>query len=303
MENLPLSVRKHLSLQICVMKQTTLNLRGRIFDLSTPQVMGIINVTPDSFYEGSRKRGEAALHKRVEEILNEGGTMVDVGGCSTRPGSTIPTPEEEKARLEPILALMMREYPEIPFSVDTFRADIAAWSVECYGAHIINDISGGSGDPAMYPTVARLEVPYILMHMEGGIAQMHQEVDYKPSVEVAVLDFFIRHVAKLRDLGVKDIILDPGYGFSKTRQDNFRLLGRSAEAFQSLELPILTGFSRKRVIWQTLGTSPEEALNGTTVLNTVALVQGTADILRVHDVHEAVEAVKLVQALQNSMGN
>lgn len=283
------------------MKQTTLNLHGRLFDLSTPQVMGIINVTPDSFYAGSRRHGENALRLRIEEILSQGGTMVDVGGCSTRPGASLPTMEEEKERLQPILALMQREYPSLPLSVDTFRADIARWAVEEYGADIINDISGGAGDPTMFQMAARLGVPYILMHMEGGLQGMHTEVDYKPNVETAILDFFIRKVAELRELGVKDIILDPGYGFSKHQKDNFRLLGRSGEALRSLELPILTGYSRKRTIWQTLSITPDEALNGTTVLNTVALLQDTADILRVHDVKEAVEAVKLTQALRQSL--
>lgn len=283
------------------MKQTTLSIKGEIFDLSTPQVMGIINVTPDSFYAGSRRSGEESLRLRVEQILAEGGTMVDVGGCSTRPGSSMPTAEEEQRRLEPILAIMQREFPDVPVSVDTFRASIAAWSVEQYGVAIINDISGGAGDAKMFDTVARLGVPYILMHMEGGIEGMHDEARYEPNVETVVLDFFIKKVAQLRELGVKDIILDPGYGFSKSQKDNFRLLGRSGEALRALQLPILTGYSRKRTVWQTLGTSPEEALNGTTVLNTIALLQDTADILRVHDVREAVEAVKLVESLKKAM--
>lgn len=283
------------------MKQTTLNLHGQLFDLSSPCVMGIINVTPDSFYSGSRKEGEKALRQRIEEIITEGGAMVDVGGCSTRPGAILPTAEEEKARLKPLLSLMQKEYPTLPLSVDTFRADIAAWSVEEYGANIINDISGGAGDREMFATVARLQVPYILMHMEGGIEGMHTEVNYRPNVETAVLDFFIQKVAELRALGVKDIILDPGYGFSKHQKDNFRLLGKSGEAFRALGLPILTGYSRKRAIWQTLSSSPEEALNGTTVLNTIALLQETADILRVHDVREAVEAIKLVQTLKEAL--
>lgn len=284
------------------MKQTTLNLHGRLFVLSTPQVMGIVNVTPDSFYAGSRRHGEEAFRQRVEEIIEQGGSMIDVGGCSTRPGASLPSEEEEKERLRPFLAFMQREYPTLPLSVDTFRAGIAAWAVEEYGADIINDITGGAGDPNMFCTMARLGVPYILMHMEGGLEGMHHEVDYKPNVETAVLDFFIQKVATLRELGVKDIILDPGYGFSKHTADNFRLLGQSGKAFHSLGLPILTGYSRKRTVWQTLNTSPDEALNGTTVLNTVALLQGTADILRVHDVKEAVEAVKLVQALRAALG-
>lgn len=284
-----------------MMKQTTLNLHGRLFDLSAPQVMGIVNVTPDSFYTASRRSGQEALVAHIDEIIAEGGTMIDIGGCSTRPGSTLPSAREEMERLKPALSLLRDRDPQIPVSVDTFRADIAQMSVEEYGADIINDISGGTGDTEMFATIARLQVPYVLMHLRGGIAQMHQEASYFPNVETAVLDYFIAKVAELRELGVKDIILDPGYGFSKTRSDNFRLLANAKEAFRSLALPILTGISRKRMIWQTLGLTADEALNGTSVLNTIALQQGAADILRVHDVKPAVEAVKLVMRLREAL--
>ncbi len=282
------------------MKQTTIKVNGNILSLTTPQVMGIINVTPDSFYAGSRKEGEHALRNRIDEIIQQGGTFIDVGGCSTRPGTIIPSIEEEKKRLEPVLSILCKEYPSVPVSVDTFHSELAAWSVEVYGVGIINDISGGE-DKAMFSTVARLGVPYVLMHLEGGINGMHQSVDYTPNVEVAVLDYFIRKIEQLRNLGVVDIIIDPGYGFSKNQEQNLRLLGRSGEAFRSLELPILTGLSRKRTIWKTLDITANEALNGTTVLNTVALLQDTADILRVHDVKEAVEAVKLITALRQAL--
>lgn len=280
------------------MKQTTLNLGGRLFSLAQPQVMGIVNVTPDSFYSGSRVSGEDALRARFEEIVREGGTMIDLGGCSTRPGCTMPSSQEEMDRLRPALKLWRDEYSDIPLSVDTFRADVAAMAVEEYGANLINDIAGGSEDDKMFSTVARLGVPYILMHLEGRVAGMHHEATYLPDVETAVLDYFVRKVDTLRQLGAKDIILDPGFGFSKSPDDNYRLLARCAEALSPLQLPILIGVSRKRMVWQLLESSAAEALNGTTVLHTIALLQGGADILRVHDVRAAVEAIRLVERMR-----
>lgn len=280
------------------MKQTTLNLGGRLFSLAQPQVMGIVNVTPDSFYSGSRVSGENALRARFEEIVREGGTMIDLGGCSTRPGCTMPSSQEEMDRLRPALKLWRDEYSTIPLSVDTFRADVAAMAVEEYGANLINDIAGGSEDDKMFSTVARLGVPYILMHLEGRVAGMHHEATYLPDVETAVLDYFVRKVDTLRQLGAKDIILDPGFGFSKSPDDNYRLLTRCAEALVPLQLPILIGVSRKRMVWQLLESSAAEALNGTTVLHTIALLQGGADILRVHDVRAAVEAIRLVERMR-----
>lgn len=280
------------------MKQTTLNLGGRLFSLAQPQVMGIVNVTPDSFYSGSRVSGEDALRTRFEEIVREGGTMIDLGGCSTRPGCTMPSSREEMDRLRPALKLWRDEYGDIPLSVDTFRADVAAMAVEEYGANIINDIAGGSEDDKMFSTVARLGVPYILMHLEGRVAGMHHEATYQPDVETAVLDYFVRKVDTLRQLGAKDIILDPGFGFSKSPDDNYRLLARCAEALAPLHLPILIGVSRKRMVWHLLESSAAEALNGTTVLHTIALLQGGADILRVHDVRAAVEAIRLVERMR-----
>ena len=280
------------------MKQTTLNLGGRLFSLAQPQVMGIVNVTPDSFYSGSRVSGEDALRARFEEIVREGGTMIDLGGCSTRPGCTMPSSQEEMDRLRPALKLWRDEYSDIPLSVDTFRADVAAMAVEEYGANLINDIAGGSEDDKMCSTVARLGVPYILMHLEGRVAGMHHEATYLPDVETAVLDYFVRKVDTLRQLGAKDIILDPGFGFSKSPDDTYRLLARCAEALAPLQLPILIGVSRKRMVWQLLESSAAEALNGTTVLHTIALLQGGADILRVHDVRAAVEAIRLVERMR-----
>ena len=279
------------------MKQTTLNLGGRLFSLAQPQVMGIVNVTPDSFYSGSRVSGEDALRARFEEIVREGGTMIDLGGCSTRPGCSMPSSQEEMDRLRPALKLWRDEYSDIPLSVDTFRADVAAMAVEEYGANLINDIAGGSEDDKMFSTVARLGVPYILMHLEGRVAGMHHEATYQPDVETAVLDYFVRKVDTLKQLGAKDIILDPGFGFSKSPDDNYRRLARCAEALAPLQLPILIGVSRKRMVWQLLESSAAEALNGTTVLHTIALLQGGADILRVHDVRAAVEAIRLVERM------
>lgn len=280
------------------MKQTTLNLGGRLFSLAQPQVMGIVNVTPDSFYSGSRVSGEDALRARFEEIVREGGTMIDLGGCSTRPGCSMPSSQEEMDRLRPALKLWRDEYSTIPLSVDTFRADVAAMAVEEYGANLINDIAGGSEDDKMFSTVARLGVPYILMHLEGRVEGMHHEATYLPDVETIVLDYFVRKVDTLRQLGAKDIILDPGFGFSKSPDDNYRLFARCAEALAPLQLPILIGVSRKRMVWQLLESSAAEALNGTTVLHTIALLQGGADILRVHDVRAAVEAIRLVERMR-----
>lgn len=285
------------------MRHNTLNLRGNLFSLQQPQVMGIINVTPDSFFADSRKQDEHAIRQRIQQIVNEGGTMVDVGGCSTRPGSTMPTAQEEMQRLRMPLTILRNEFPLMPVSVDTFRADVAKEAVLQYGAHIINDVSGGTEDSQMMHTVAQLQVPYVLMHLRGGINGMHVCDPYHPNVETAVLDFFIKQVDALRSKGVADIILDPGYGFGKTPQDNYRLLAQSGKAFSALQLPILTGISRKRMIWQTLEGDPSNALNGTTVLNTIALIKGSADILRVHDVKAAVEAVKLVNMLQQNTPN
>lgn len=279
-------------------RQQTLNLNGRLFDISTPQVMGIVNVTPDSFYAGSRISSEKALRERVRQIIDEGGTMVDLGACSTRPGSNPLSEEEEMERLEAPLRLLHDEFPEIPVSVDTYRSSIARRAVQEFGVALINDISGGTADSAMFDTIAQLQVPYILMHLRGGIEQMHQTAPYEPNVETAVMDFFIERVGQLRALGAKDIILDPGYGFSKTMEDNYRLFARSAKSFDALQCPILVGISRKRMVWQLLNSSPEEALNGTSALHTSILLDGGADILRVHDVRAAVEVIGITKQIR-----
>lgn len=272
-----------------------LNIKGNLVSLDTPVVMGILNVTPDSFYAASRQRGEADIERRIETILSEGGAWIDVGGYSSRPDAEDVSPEEEKRRLEPALRLLRDRYPEVPVSLDTFRAEVARWGVEEYGVALINDISGGELDEAMFRTVAGLRVPYLLMHMRGTPRTMQRHTDYADLMEEVML-YFARKVRELRLLGVNDIILDPGFGFSKTLEQNYRLMSH-LEEFAVFELPLLVGVSRKSMIYRLLDATPEESLNGTTVLNTFALLHG-ADILRVHDVRQAVEAVRIVRQLK-----
>ena len=274
----------------------TLNVRGRLLDLSKPQVMGILNVTPDSFYAGSRMETEEAVRRRVKQIIAEGGSMIDVGAYSSRPGAADVSAEEEMERLRRGMRIVREEAPEIPVSVDTFRADVAKMAVEELGVDIINDISGGELDKEMFKTVAKLGVPYILMHMKGTPQTMQQAPHYDDLMKEVML-YFAEKVQQLRDLGQKDIVLDPGYGFAKTIDHNYELL-RHQEMLEVFELPLLVGVSRKSMIYRFLGSSPEEALNGTTVLNTLALQKG-ANILRVHDVKEAVEVVRLVEKFSN----
>lgn len=272
-----------------------LNIKGNLVSLDTPVVMGILNVTPDSFYAASRQRGEADIERRIETILSEGGAWIDVGGYSSRPEAEDVSPEEEMRRLEPALRLLRDRYPEVPVSLDTFRAEVARWGVEEYGVALINDISGGELDEAMFRTVAGLRVPYLLMHMRGTPRTMQRHTDYADLMEEVML-YFARKVRELRLLGVNDIILDPGFGFSKTLEQNYRLM-HHLEEFAVFELPLLVGVSRKSMIYRLLDATPEESLNGTTVLNTFALLHG-ADILRVHDVRQAVEAVRIVRQLK-----
>lgn len=257
----------------------TINVNGRLIDLSEPQVMGILNVTPDSFYEGSRMQTEREIADRSNQIVSEGATFIDVGACSTRPGSTPVSETEEMERLRFALAIVRREQPDSVVSVDTFRPDVARMVVEEFGAAIINDVSEGS--PEMYRMVARLRVPYILMSVQPTIREM--------------LLAFAREVQQLRDFGAKDIILDPGFGFGKTLEQNYQVMNEM-EKLQTMELPILVGISRKSMIYKLLGSTPRESLNGTTVLNTLSLMKG-ASILRVHDVKEAVECCKIIGQL------
>ena len=269
----------------------TINIRGTLLDLSMPQVMGIINITPDSFFAGSRKQVENEIIERCRQIIVEGGTMIDIGAQSTTPRSTLLTAKEEAARLMPALKLIRREFPEAILSVDTFYADVARQSVEEFGANIINDISGGQIDEQMFPAIARLQVPYVLMHMRGVPQTMQQHTDYEDLIQ-DILYYFSERKARLNLLGVNDVIIDPGFGFSKTLSQNYELMAY-LKYFHIFEEPLLVGISRKSMIYKLLGSSPEESLNGTSVLNTVALLSGAA-ILRVHDVKEAVECLKIV---------
>ena len=273
----------------------TLNVRGRLLDLSEPQVMGILNVTPDSFYAGSRMETEEAVRGRVQQIVDEGGSMIDIGAYSSRPGAADVSAEEEMARLRRGMKVVGEVAPEVPVSVDTFRADVAKMAVEELGVDIINDISGGELDKEMFGTVAKLGVPYILMHMKGTPQTMQQAPHYDDLMKEVML-YFAEKIQQLRDLGQKDIILDPGYGFAKTIDHNYELL-RHQEMLNVFELPLLVGVSRKSMIYKLLGCTPNEALNGTTVLNTIALQKG-ASILRVHDVKEAVEVAKMMGRLK-----
>ena len=273
----------------------TINANGQLIDLGTPQVMGILNVTPDSFYSGSRKQTETEIAERVEQILAEGGQMIDIGAYSSRPNADDVSTKEEMERLRRGLQVLREKAPDAIVSVDTFRADVAKMCVEEYGVQIVNDISGGELDKEMFPTVARLGVPYVLMHMKGT-PQTMQEAPHYDDLMKEVLLYFAEKIQQLRDLGQKDIILDPGFGFAKTLEHNYELLSH-LEALQIFELPILVGVSRKSMIYKLLGTTAQEALNGTTVLNTICLMKGCANILRVHDVKECVEAVNIYQQL------
>lgn len=272
----------------------TINIKGELFNLSHPVVMGILNATPDSFYSGSRKTEVSDALKRVEECVSQGADIIDIGAQSTRPTSEFLSAEEEIRRLKPVLSAINKEFPDVILSIDTFYADVARFSVQEHGIDIINDISGGELDSRMFETVADLNVPYILMHMKGTPQNMQQQTDYGNLLEDIVL-YLSEKVRRLHLLGVNDIILDPGFGFAKDVKQNYELM-RSLSFFKNFELPLLVGISRKSMITRLFDIPASEALNGTTVLNTYALLNG-ADILRVHDVKEAVEAVKIVAAL------
>lgn len=276
------------------MLDKTLNIKGKLVSLTRPLVMGILNVTPDSFYAGSRKQTESAITERIETILAEGGDLIDIGGYSSRPDAAEVTPAEEMERLALALKIVNRHYPETVVSVDTFRAEIARTCVETYGAALINDISAGELDEAMFPTVAELKVPYCLMHMRGTPQTMQQQTRYE-DLTGEIIAYFARKVERLRLMGVNDLILDPGFGFSKTTDQNYELMSRLGD-LSIFGLPLLVGVSRKSMIYKFLGGTPEESLNGTTVLHAFALLNG-ADILRVHDVKAAVEAVKIISKL------
>lgn len=274
----------------------TLNIGGKVVSLHTPLVMGILNVTPDSFYDGGRYSHEKAVLERVRQMLDEGADIIDVGGYSSRPGAEDIPADEERRRVLHHIRNIRCEFPSAAVSVDTFRADVAEAAVGA-GASLINDISGGELDDRMHDVVADTQVPYILMHMRGTPQIMKQLTDYE-DILAEIFGFFEKKVSKLRKRDVKDIVLDPGFGFSKTIDQNYVLL-KNFRYFKALELPLLAGVSRKSFIYRKLGLEPADALNGTTVLNTIALMNG-AQILRVHDVREAVQAVKLYNLTYNN---
>ena len=274
--------------------QYTINVGGKLLDLGEPQVMGILNITPDSFYGKSRKQSDEEIGARVRAILQEGGSIIDIGAYSSRPGAADVPVETEMSRLRHGLEILRREAPDAIVSVDTFRADAARMCVEEYGVQIVNDISGGELDDRMFDTVAELGVPYILMHIKGNPQNMQENPQYD-DLMCEMLVYFGSKVQRLHEIGVKDIILDPGFGFAKTLDHNYELMNRM-EDLKVLGLPLLVGVSRKSMIYRLLGTSPEEALNGTTALHAMSLLKG-ASILRVHDVREAVETVEIVKKI------
>lgn len=267
----------------------TINCKGQLIDLSTPKVMGILNITPNSFYDGGRYKNESELLERVEKMLQEGADFIDVGAYSSKPNAEYVSEEEEIERIIPVVNLLQKHFPQVILSIDTFRAGVAKACIE-NGAAIINDISAGLLDDKMLETIAQFQVPYIMMHMRGTPQTMQQYTQYDDLIK-EILFYFSERIAAARALGINDLIIDPGFGFSKTLEQNFALMQKT-ELFQILELPLLIGISRKSMIYKTLETTAETALNGTTVLNTIALSKG-AKILRVHDVKEAVECVRL----------
>jgi dihydropteroate synthase len=277
-------------------KKRTINAASKLIELDTPKVMGIINITPDSFFSESRKTNVEDAIKQAGKMLADGADFLDIGAYSSRPGAVDITVQEELDRLLPIVEAIAADFPEAILSIDTFRAKVAEEAIKA-GAHIINDISGGELDEEMFPTVARLNVPYILMHMKGTPQNMVYQAQYE-DVFNEVTDYFVKKYYQLRQLGVHDVILDPGFGFAKKAEHSYALMNRLQD-FKILGLPILVGISRKRMIYGLTGGTAAEALNGTTVLNAIALTKG-ADILRVHDVKEAVEAVKIWQQVRNS---
>jgi dihydropteroate synthase len=278
-------------------KKRTLNLSGTLHEFSSPAVMGIINLTPDSFYDGGQYNSDTDVLNRCEAILSEGGTIIDIGAYSSRPGAEHISEEEELGRLVPVLKLIRNKFPDALISVDTFRSGIARTVVQDYGVQIINDISAGEMDDNMLETIANLKVPYVMMHMKGTPQTMQQQTEYQNIIK-EILKFFAVKVDKAKKLGIHDIIIDPGFGFGKNQEQNYLLLSRLSE-LRIFELPILVGVSRKSMIHKLLNSGPDQALAGTIAANTLALLNG-ANILRVHDVKEAVDSIKIVNAYKNS---
>ena len=278
-------------------KQTNMyiNCKGHLIDLDRPKVMGILNLTPDSFYDGGKFKSASAILRQIEKMLREGATFIDIGAYSSRPNATNISQEEELKRLIPILEIAVKEFPEALISIDTFRSHVAKEAIQA-GACMVNDISGGSLDEDMFSTIAELQVPYILMHMRGNPQNMQQNVQYENLVK-DIIFYFSQKVFELRKLGVNDLILDPGFGFSKTIDQNYELL-QKLELFSGMELPLLVGLSRKSMLYKLLDSDADHALNATTAANAISLMKG-ASILRVHDVREAVETVKIFEKTMN----
>lgn len=274
----------------------TINCKGNLLDLSTPKVMGILNITPDSFFDGGKYKTDADFLKQTEKMLTEGAAIIDVGAYSSRPNAVFVSEAEEIERLTPIVALLVKQFPDIILSIDTFRAEVGKAAIE-NGAAIINDIAAGLLDDNMLNVIAETKVPYIMMHMRGTPQTMATLTHYDDIVKEMIF-YFSERIAAARSLGINDIIIDPGFGFAKTLEQNYEVL-QKLELFQMLEVPLLSAVSRKSMIYKLLETSPQEALNGTTFLNTVSLMKG-AKILRVHDVKQAVECITLFEALQQS---
>ena len=274
----------------------TINCKGTLVDFSSPKVMGILNITPDSFFDGGKYQHKKAILTQTEKMLKEGATFIDVGAYSSRPGADHVSEEEELRRILPAVALLLREFPDIYLSIDTFRSRVAKKTIEA-GAAVINDISGGNMDALMFKTIAQLQVPYILMHMQGTPQTMQNHPRYE-HITTDLIQFFSEKIDELRRLQINDVIIDVGFGFGKTILHNFQLL-KELHHFQTFNLPLLAGVSRKSMLYKTLNIHPNDALNATTSANTIALLHG-ADILRVHDVKEAVECIKIVEQLANA---
>lgn len=278
-------------------RKSTINLNGRIIDLAQPVVMGIINVTPDSFFDGGKYKTEKKVLKRAEEILAQGGLIIDIGAVSTQPGKEGISTKDEIDRLLRAVKAIKKEFPEASVSIDTYRSWVALKIIEDCGPCIVNDVTGGNFDDHMFETIGKLGVPYILMHMLGTPLKMQENPEYEDIIRDISL-FFTERVKQLTKAGVKDVIIDPGFGFGKTLDQNYELLNR-LDSFKVFQLPLLVGVSRKSMIYKLLATNPDEALNGTSVVNTLALMGG-ADILRVHDVREAVEAVRILNRIRST---
>ena len=271
----------------------TVKIKGELINFSVPKIMGILNVTPDSFYDGGKYNSEKKILDQVEKMISSGADIIDVGGYSSRPGAKEISIENELSRVIPIIQLISKRFPNIIISVDTFRSTVADQAINS-GAHIINDISGGNLDSNMFKTVSKLDVPYILMHMRGSPKNMMNNTNYDDILN-EIKNYFSERISKARSEGVNDIIIDPGFGFSKTKEQNYKLMNR-LEFLKEFKTPIVVGISRKSMIYKTLDTTPDKALNGSTILHTISLLKG-ANILRTHDVLEAVECVKIIRQL------